>query len=105
MWTGSLGGVIISPLEIGRIAGVEYCAHGLLILAYKSFDGDIDDGSSLIFLLLMVKSIGESSLLLLRFMAAGGEHAGLAGLFVLKSNTSDEGGERTGDTVAISGTS
>lgn len=82
-----------------------YWAHGLLILAYMSLDGDTGDGSSFIFLLLMVKSIGESSLLLLRFMAAGGDGAGLAGLFVLKSNASDVGGERRGDTVANNGTS
>jgi hypothetical protein len=61
----------------------------------------------------MVRSIGESSLLLpllllLRFMAAGIEHSaggGLAGRFVLKSNASAAGGERPGDTVANNGTS
>jgi len=105
-WTGSLGGVIISPLETGRITGVVYCAHGLFIRAYTSLDdGDTGDGSSFIFLLRMVRSIGVSSLLLLRFIAAGGERAGLAGLFVLKSSTSDVGGERLGDTVASNGTS
>jgi len=106
MCTGSFGGVIISPLDMGLITGVVYCAHGRLIRLYASVDGDIGDGSSFIFLLLMVRSIGESSLLLLRFMAAAWEEAGgLAGLFVLKSSTSDDGGERPGDTVANNGTS
>jgi len=110
-WTGSPGGVIISPLDTGRMAGAAYCAHGRFILAYASLDdddddgGDTGDGSSFIFLLLMVRSIGVSSLLLLRFMAAAGERAGLAGLFVLKSSTSGAGGERLGDTVASNGTS
>ena len=105
----------MSPLrEIGLITGVVYCAHGLLIRAYMSLaDGgdDTGDGASFIFLLRMVRSIGASLLPpppLLRFNApvGGCDDVGLAGLFVLKSSTSDvAGGERPGDTVANNGTS
>lgn len=100
-------------LEIGLITGVVYCAHGRLILAYISLaegGDDTGDGSNFIFLLRIVRSIGASLLPppLLRFKApAGGcEDVGLAGLFVLKSNTSDVvGGERPGDMLANNGTS
>lgn len=111
----------MSTLDICRMAaGLAYCAHGLLIRAYMSLDdGDMAEGSSLIFLLRVVRSMGESSLgpaEVLRFMmAVGGERAGLAGLFVLKSSTSEDGGSccgglprlprLPGDTVASKGTS